>query len=274
MIKSQDLFLSKISSIFTIALNNELNNKAGGASNNSIENVFYINFKPDTKSLNDFWLKRLENATENLELHIRFFSSKAVQTLDDVVAQGNISDKDEIKKASYLAKVMNSLASKAPWIGATAENTQEKRFTTKKEELHKALISHFTEGLKLPSNILDKLEGFLTKVQNTIKNSPTSSNNTILIYIHVVIYVKDEVLQEWRPYIRTISFKPSEDLSTYVKEKNTMSSGNEVDIFIRYIQLDGAFNTDLFERSAKPALNHSPELFTTVKTLDIAVNSI
>ncbi|KAF5544634.1 hypothetical protein FMEXI_6463 [Fusarium mexicanum] len=203
---------------------------ADSGSNNSIENVFYVNLIPNTESLNENWRTSLKNITENVEMSSGFLNFKAIKTVENAVAQGNISDKDDIKKANYFAKAINHLVTQAPWIATNAVIAQEKRFTTKKEEFHKALISHFTAGLNLPSNILDKFESFLTNVQNTIKNSTTSSRDSISIYIHVVLYVKDDIIQQWRPYIRTISFKPSQSLSTYIKDKNNVSSGNGLSI--------------------------------------------
>lgn len=84
-------------------------------------------------------------------------------------------------------------------IATFAVNLQNKSFTTKKEDFHKALISHFTQGLNLPDNVVDKFEGFLANVQNTIKNSSTSPRDSISIYIYAVLYVKDERLQQWQP---------------------------------------------------------------------------
>ncbi|KAF5637640.1 uncharacterized protein FTJAE_5497 [Fusarium tjaetaba] len=218
-------------------------------SSNLTNNVFYINLSPNTESLNDYWRQRLKAATENVDMSSGFFNEKASRTLNDVLAGGQISPKDEIKKASYFAKETN--------------------FVTKKEDLHKALISHFTQGLNLPNNVLDKFEGFLANVQNTIKNSPTPSREGITIYIYAVIYVKDEMIQQWQPYIRTISFKASQSLSTYVKDKNSQSTGSQVNVDFQYVQFDGSFNNDLFERSAKPALMQVQRGGTTIKPLNI-----
>ncbi|KAF5627096.1 hypothetical protein F52700_8579 [Fusarium sp. NRRL 52700] len=245
-------------------------------SNNSIDNVFFINLSPDAKSLDSSWQNKLKSITENVDMSTGFFNYKTNRTLGDALVQGNISPRDEIKKANYFAKVINHLVSNAPCVNtkrpriATAGiNAQEKRFATKKEEFHKALISHFTSDLNLPSSILDKFEGFLANVQNTIKNSTTSSYDSISIYIHVVLYVKDEVLQQWRPYIRTITFKPSQDLSTYIKDKNNKSAGSEVNVDFRYVQLDGAWNNNLFEMSVKPALMQIQQGTPTIKPLNI-----
>ncbi|KAF5567576.1 hypothetical protein FPHYL_3198 [Fusarium phyllophilum] len=249
-------------------------------SNNLIDNVFYVNIRPNTESLKDSWRQGLKSVTENVDLSSGFFNTRAVKSLNDTVARGEISDKDEIKKANYFAKVINHLVGQAPCvnikcprIGTVAVNSQDKRFTTKKEDFHKALISHFTAGLNLPSDILDKFEGLLTNIQNTIKNSPASSWDSIFIYIHVVIYVKDEVLQQWRPYIRTIYFKPSQDLSTYVKDKNNKGAGSEVNVEFQYVQFEGAFNNDLFESVAKTPLLQVQQGATTIKPLNITFNS-
>lgn len=77
--------------------------------------------------------------------------------------------------------------------------------------------------------------------------------------------------------VRTISFKPSQNLSTYTKEKKDKSSGYNVNIDFKYVQLDGAFNNDLFESSAKPALTQSQneagtKFVTTTEPLNVSVD--
>lgn len=88
---------------------------ADSGSNNSIDNVFYVNFNPKTDSLSDSWLTKLEKVTKNVDLSSGFFSVKATKTLNDVVDAGQIARNDEIKQANYLAKVINHLVVQAPW---------------------------------------------------------------------------------------------------------------------------------------------------------------
>ncbi|KAF5564867.1 peptidase cysteine serine trypsin [Fusarium napiforme] len=240
---------------------------------NLIDNVFYINLSPNAESLDDSWRQRLKSVTENVDMNTGFFNDRAFRTLNDKVAGGQIPPKDEIKKANYFAKVISHLVTNAPWINTHAVMLQDKKFTTRKEEFHKALISHFTQGLNLPNNVVDKFEGFLAKVQNTIKDSSTSPRDSISIYIYAVVYVKDEVRQEWRPSVRTISFKPSQNLGVYVKDKNNKSTGSEVNVDFEYVQFDGAFNNDLFERSAKPALMRIGPGPAPIKPLGITFDS-
>ncbi|KAF5584551.1 peptidase cysteine serine trypsin [Fusarium pseudoanthophilum] len=241
---------------------------------NLIDNVFYINLSPNTESLDDSWRQRLKSVTENVGMNTGFFNDRAFRTLSDTVAGGQIPPKDDIKKGNYFAKVINHLVTNAPWIATHAVMLKDKNFTTKKEDFHKALISHFTQGLNLPNNVVDKFEGFLANVQNTIKNSSTPPRDSISIYIYAVVYVKDEVRQEWRPYVRTFSFKPSQSLSNYIKDKNGKSAGSEVNVDFQYVQFDGAFNNDLFESSAKPALMQiRPGATTSIKPLGITFDS-
>ncbi|KAM0280946.1 hypothetical protein ACHAO9_010977 [Fusarium lateritium] len=242
----------------------------------SPDNVFYINVGPIKDNLPEKWLNKLKSMTYNTDLNNGFFSYRANQTLKDAIARQAISSKDDVKQKNYLAKVINHLYQNAPWISTTAINTQDKQFTVEKNAFHKALISHFTEGLKLPASILDKLEGFLTNVKNTINNSSTTSDITAF-YIFITIFVKDDVLQDWRPYVRTISFKPSQKLSTYTKKKGDDSSGVNVDIDFKYILMDGSFNNSLFESSAKDSIEVSQnkagrDFAKDTKPLDVEVD--
>jgi hypothetical protein len=84
-------------------------------SNNLINNVFYINLSPNTESLEDSWRQRLKTVTENVDMSTSFFNDKASRVLNDAVAGGQISPKDETKKANYFAKVINHLVTSAPW---------------------------------------------------------------------------------------------------------------------------------------------------------------
>ncbi|EWG41231.1 hypothetical protein FVEG_03377 [Fusarium verticillioides 7600] len=240
---------------------------------NLIDNVFYINLSPNAESLDDSWRQRLKIVTENVDMNTDFFNDRAFKVLNAKVAEGRISPKDEITKANFFAKVIERLTATAPWIGTYGVNLQDKNFTTKKEDFHKALISHFTQGLNLPNNVVDKFEGFLANVQNTIKNSSTSPSDSISIYIYAVIYVKDEILQQWRTHLRTISFKPSQNLGTYIKDKNNSNTGSQVNVDFQYVQLDGTFNNDLFEKSGKPALMEMRPVATTIKPLGITFDS-
>ncbi|KAH7018782.1 hypothetical protein EDB80DRAFT_745897 [Ilyonectria destructans] len=251
-----------------------LNDALDSAPGSSVDNVFYINFNPKTNTLSQ---------------QIGFFSTKANQTTANKVAAGEIGKGDQILQANYTAKVINYLVQNAPWyvvgnspirlllesttvarilmtarLGSTLGiQTQNKKFTVEKNKFHQALVSNFTEGLTLPKTILDKLEGFLTNVKNFI--NPRARLQTAC-YFHL----------HHAPHVRTIYFKPSQSLSTYMKSKNDRSSGVNVNIDFQYVQRDGSFNKDLFESSDKVALTASQsqvgtDFATTKKPLDIPV---
>ncbi|OHF04270.1 hypothetical protein CORC01_00609 [Colletotrichum orchidophilum] len=112
-------------------------------------------------------------------------------------------------------------------------------------------------GLNLPDTINTKLEEFLTNIKNTINFSTNQqkSKEDLTFFILMTIYVKDDVLQAWRPQIRTIYFSVDQSLSTYTRAKGDESSGINVDVKIDYVQSDGAFNEELFERDAKSGIN-------------------
>ncbi|KAL6810218.1 hypothetical protein V8C40DRAFT_258757 [Trichoderma camerunense] len=224
----------------------------------SIDNVFYINFNPKTETLSAPMKAKLESIVKNVNLSSGFFSTKANTTATEKINAGQIGKGDQLKQANYVAKVINYLVANAPWITTVGVQTQNKQFTVEKNQFHQSLVSHFTEGLSLPKTILDKLEGFLTNVKNVINKSVTTTDD-VQFFIYIMLYVNDEVLQTWRPYVRTIYFKPTQSLSQYTKKKGDESSGVKVNIGFEYVQMDGAFNNDLFESSAKIALTSSQD---------------
>lgn len=82
---------------------------------NSIDNVFYVNFNPKTENLPEAWRVKLDDVSKNVNLSHTFMNRKANQNVADAVEKGDISDKDPVKKANYLAKCLNVYTTSAPW---------------------------------------------------------------------------------------------------------------------------------------------------------------
>ena len=82
---------------------------------NSIDNVFYVNFNPKTGDLSGDWRAKLDAVSKNVNLSHAFMNRKANQNVADAVRKGDISEKDPVKKANYLAKCLNVYTTSAPW---------------------------------------------------------------------------------------------------------------------------------------------------------------
>jgi len=219
---------------------------------NELKNVFYVNFNPAT----DTQLRaQLEAVKDNVDLNNQFMNVKANTAVKEKIDTKALVD-SELPRANYRAKVMNYLASTAPWTAGFAVQTLDKKFSVEKDKFHGTLISTFTEGLNLPASINTKLEGILTNIKNAINVStdPAKTKENLLFFILITIYQKDDVLQAWQPYIRTIYFRVNQSLSTYTRGKKDHSSGINVDVDIEYAQSDGAFNDKLFSSNAKAGI--------------------
>lgn len=85
---------------------------ADSTGGNTLETVYYVNFKPSTSGE----LKSsLDAVAANVNLNSNFFSVKANAAVVAKVASNDIPAGNETKKANYKAKVVNHLASHAPW---------------------------------------------------------------------------------------------------------------------------------------------------------------
>ncbi|EYB28013.1 hypothetical protein FG05_30296 [Fusarium graminearum] len=232
------------------------NEPTKSTSDDGTKNIFYVNFNPNTDTLATALRQQLLAVQGDVALNAQFMDKKANDAVDAKLKSGALKD-DPNDRAIYKAKVINYLATTVPWVATASIRTLEKNFRVEKGTFHDTLVSTFTEGLQLPPTINDKLEGILTNINKTIAISSdddvSKTSQNLTFFIIMSIFQKDEVLQMFRPYLRTIYFRVDQSLVKFSKGKNK-GSQVDVDVQIDYVQSDGSFNDDLFVANAKAGI--------------------
>ncbi|CAO2655168.1 Nn.00g102320.m01.CDS01 [Neocucurbitaria sp. VM-36] len=220
---------------------------------NNVNNIYYVNFDPKTQSQTPQQTGQLAALQKNISLNTQFMEIKANEVVNQKIASRQLKD-EQTSRANYKAKVISWLTQNSPWTASFAVQNNHKEFVVEKDSFHRTLVTTFTQGLPLPDNIGAQLEGVLTNIKSTI-NSFSTPQESLLFYISLTVYQKDDMIQVWQPCSRCIYFKVDRSLSNYTQTKGSgNSSGNNAVVTIEYMQADGQFNEKMFEKTAKPSI--------------------